>query len=115
MKLASWPTLDENVFVFGLLSPLFWYHVPLKENRMQGTIVANACILKTLSGADEAGIIRSLPLPNLSAVTRQAAKEYFDNSWTLYETLFAGLKGEEGFYRYVDMMLLLFNPTCSFQ
>jgi hypothetical protein len=50
-------------------------------------------------GADEAGIIRSLPLPNLSEVTRQAAKEYFDNSWTLYETLFAGLKGEEGFYR----------------
>jgi 5-histidylcysteine sulfoxide synthase/putative 4-mercaptohistidine N1-methyltranferase len=27
------------------------------------------------------------------------ALEYFNNSWTLYETLFAGLKGEEGFYR----------------
>lgn len=52
------------------------------------------------AGVDE-DVIRSLPLPNLSAVTRQAAKEYFDNSWTLYETLFAGLKGEEGFYRYV--------------
>lgn len=54
------------------------------------------------AGVDDAGanaIVRSLPLPNLSAVTRQAAKEYFDNSWTLYETLFAGLKGEEGFYR----------------
>jgi 5-histidylcysteine sulfoxide synthase/putative 4-mercaptohistidine N1-methyltranferase len=50
-------------------------------------------------GADQAGTIRSLSLPNLSAVTREAAKEYFDNSWTLYETLFAGLKGEEGFYR----------------
>ena len=55
-----------------------------------------------LLGAGEKGIIRSLPLPNLSAVTRQSAKEYFDNSWTLYETLFAGLKGEEGFYRYVE-------------
>lgn len=38
-------------------------------------------------------------MPNLSAVTRANAQEYFDNSWTLYETLFAGLKGEEGFYR----------------
>ena len=47
------------------------------------------------------GAIRSLALPNLSAVTRENAKEYFDNSWTLYETLFAGLNGEEGFYRYV--------------
>lgn len=44
-------------------------------------------------------MIRSLPLPNLSAVTRSNAMEYFDNSWTLFETLFAGLKGEEGFYR----------------
>lgn len=50
-------------------------------------------------GTDSQGIIRSLPLPNLSAVTRGNAKEYFDNSWTLYETLFAGLRGEEGFYR----------------
>jgi 5-histidylcysteine sulfoxide synthase len=50
-------------------------------------------------GADAQGVLRSLPLPNLSAVTRQSAKEYFDNSWTLYETLFAGLKGEEYFYR----------------
>jgi hypothetical protein len=45
------------------------------------------------------GKIRSLPLPNLSEVTRESAKEYFDNSWTLFETLFAGLRGEEGFYR----------------
>jgi hypothetical protein len=45
------------------------------------------------------GVIRSLALPNLSCVTRKAAREYFDNSWTLYETLFAGLKGEEGFFR----------------
>jgi hypothetical protein len=50
-------------------------------------------------GVDANGKIRSLPLPNLSEVTRQSAKEYFDNSWTLFETLFAGLRGEEGFYR----------------
>lgn len=50
-------------------------------------------------GVDDKGIIRSLPLPRLDAVTRQAAKDYFDNSWTLYETLFAGLNGEEYFYR----------------
>ena len=43
--------------------------------------------------------LRSLPLPNLSQVTRQAALEYFDNSWTLFEMLFAGLKGDEPFYR----------------
>lgn len=55
--------------------------------------------LLKFAGADTKGTIRSLALPNLDGVTRQAAKEYFDNSWTLYETLFAGLKGEEGFYR----------------
>ena len=45
------------------------------------------------------GALRSLPLPNLTAVTRQAARDYFDNSWTLFELLFAGLKGEEPFFR----------------
>ena len=50
-------------------------------------------------GSDANGTIRSLPLPKLDSVTRQAAKDYFDNSWTLYETLFAGLNGEEYFYR----------------
>eukprot|EP00934_Nitzschia_sp_Nitz4_P006520 Nitzschia sp. Nitz4//scaffold25_size161228//36694//39737//NITZ4_002420-RA/size161228-augustus-gene-0.124-mRNA-1//-1//CDS//3329544556//6510//frame0 len=50
-------------------------------------------------GTDVKGVIRSLPLPKLDAVTREAAKNYFDNSWTLYETLFAGLNGEEYFYR----------------
>ena len=32
-------------------------------------------------------------------MTRESAQEYFDNSWTLMETLFAGLNGEEPFYR----------------
>ncbi len=55
-------------------------------------------------GTDTKGALRSLPLPKLDAVTREAAKNYFDNSWTLYETLFAGLNGEEYFYRYVEYL-----------
>lgn len=35
----------------------------------------------------------------MNAVTRDSVKDYFDNSWTLFETLFAGLNGEEYFYR----------------
>jgi len=54
---------------------------------------------KICPGVDAKEIVRSLPLPRLDAVTRQAALEYFDNSWTLYETLFAGLNGEEYLYR----------------
>ncbi len=54
---------------------------------------------KICPGVDGKETIRSLPLPRLDAVTREAALEYFDNSWTLYETLFAGLNGEEYFYR----------------
>jgi 5-histidylcysteine sulfoxide synthase/putative 4-mercaptohistidine N1-methyltranferase len=54
---------------------------------------------KICPGVDGKEIIRSLPLPRLDAVTREAAMEYFDNSWTLYETLFAGLNGEEYLYR----------------
>lgn len=50
-------------------------------------------------GLDKDGTIRSLPFPNLNAVTRDSVKDYFDNSWTLFETLFAGLNGEEYFYR----------------
>lgn len=57
-------------------------------------------------GTDTKGAIRSLPLPKLDAVTREAAKNYFDNSWTLYETLFAGLNGEEYFYRYVEYLYI---------
>jgi len=50
-------------------------------------------------GVDDDGCIRSLPMPNLGSITRKGAQEYFDNSWTLVETLFAGFKGEEPFYR----------------
>ena len=51
------------------------------------------------SGTDEHGKIKSLPLPNLSAVTRESAQEYFDHSWTLMESRFTGLNREESFYR----------------
>ena len=50
-------------------------------------------------GVSKNGNISSLPLPNLTNVTRQTTQNYFDNSWTLLETMFAGLKGEKPFYR----------------
>jgi hypothetical protein len=56
-------------------------------------------ILGECPGVGSDGKLRSLPLPNLSKVTRQSTLEYFDNSWTLMETMFSGLKGEEPFYR----------------
>lgn len=66
-------------------------------------------------GSDENGVLRSLPLPNLSNVTRQGTKDYFDNSWTLFEMMFAGLKGEEPFYRYVNNRLFVcFQILCCF-
>ena len=71
-----------------------WLQGPRDEDEWFTGLKPSIC-----PGADSKGIIRSLPLPNLDGVTREAAQEYFDNSWSLYETLFAGLKGEEGFYR----------------
>ena len=66
-------------------------------------------------GSDEHGVLRSLPLPNLSNVTRQGTKDYFDNSWTLFEMMFAGLKGEDPFYRYVNNRLFVcFQILCCF-
>lgn len=44
-------------------------------------------------------VLRALPLPDLSRVTRQSALDYFDNAWTLSEVLFAGLQGEDAFMR----------------
>eukprot|EP00977_Amphora_coffeiformis_P006171 scaffold1328_cov162-Amphora_coffeaeformis.AAC.34 len=108
---------NDNAWLTGDREDKWW--TGIHPRQCPGTyfvaVVAILCVRRRLvsyprlcvllyAGADEAGIIRSLPLPNLSCVTRQAAKEYFDNSWTLYETLFAGLKGEEGFYRYVERL-----------
>lgn len=75
---------DNNEWLLGPRDPDEWF-TGLKPTLCPGT--------------DTKGVIRSLPLPKLDAVTREAAKDYFDNSWTLYETLFAGLNGEEYFYR----------------
>jgi len=50
-------------------------------------------------GVSAQGHITSLPLPHLQRVTRRQTQEYFDNSWTLSEALFAGFRGEEPFYR----------------
>lgn len=45
------------------------------------------------------GTLTALPLPNLATCTRREVQDYFDSGWTLTETLFAGLKGEEAFFR----------------
>ncbi|PKO84209.1 MAG: hypothetical protein CVU17_03320 [Betaproteobacteria bacterium HGW-Betaproteobacteria-11] len=50
-------------------------------------------------GMEATGTLTSLSLPNLATCTRQEVQDYFDNGWTLTEILFAGLKGEEAFFR----------------
>ncbi len=45
------------------------------------------------------GTLTSLPLPHLAACDRRQALNYFDNTWTFTELLFAGLQGEEAFFR----------------
>ena len=45
------------------------------------------------------GILTSLPMPNLNYCTRTDVLDYFDNTWTLTETLFSALRTEEAFYR----------------
>ncbi|PNW80150.1 hypothetical protein CHLRE_08g380000v5 [Chlamydomonas reinhardtii] len=46
-----------------------------------------------------AGVLRSLPLPNTRSFTRQSVLDYFDNSWTLTEVLFASLQTTDAFIR----------------
>jgi len=50
-------------------------------------------------GLQPDGALTSLPLPNLATCNRQQVSDYFDNTWTLTEVLFSGLKGEEAFFR----------------
>ncbi|HUM95900.1 MAG TPA: 5-histidylcysteine sulfoxide synthase [Candidatus Competibacter sp.] len=50
-------------------------------------------------GAQADGVLTSLPLPDLARCTRQQVLDYFDNTWTLTETLFSGLRSEEAFFR----------------
>ncbi|GLC40818.1 hypothetical protein PLESTB_000019400 [Pleodorina starrii] len=46
-----------------------------------------------------AGVLRSLPLPNTRSFTRQSVLDYFDNTWTLTEVLFAALQTTDAFIR----------------
>lgn len=50
-------------------------------------------------GFQQEGVLTSLPLLNVAVCTRQQVLDYFDNSWTLTELLFASLQGEEAFFR----------------
>lgn len=47
----------------------------------------------------KAGVLRSLPMPSTHNYTRQALLDYFDNTWTLTEVLFASLQGYDAFVR----------------
>ncbi|MGE3758601.1 MAG: 5-histidylcysteine sulfoxide synthase, partial [Pseudobdellovibrionaceae bacterium] len=47
----------------------------------------------------ETRTLHALPLLNLEIATRQDILDYFNNSWTLTELLFLGLKNEEAFIR----------------
>jgi len=44
------------------------------------------------------GWLSSLPLPNLQTVTRKQTLDYFNNTWTLTELLFSGIKGDMPMY-----------------
>ncbi len=44
------------------------------------------------------GTLTSLPLPCLENCTKKALLDYFDNTWTLTESLFTCFRSEEGFY-----------------
>lgn len=51
-------------------------------------------------GVNDLGILMSLPLPDLTKTDQESLLDYFDNTWTLTETLFAGLlHSPEAFYR----------------
>ena len=44
------------------------------------------------------GVLHSLPLPCLDNCTKGALLEYFDNTWTLTESLFTCFRSDDGFY-----------------
>jgi len=71
----------------------------LASERSLDWYTGKAPIAGLCPGVAADGTIHSLPMPNLGKVTRKQAQDYFDNSWTISEVLFAGFKGEEPFYR----------------
>lgn len=72
------------------------------------------------TGPPRPAVASSLPYPDLTKMTRSDMKAYFDNSWALTEELFAGLQGEEPFFRppYHDLRhpLIFYyaHPACFF-
>ena len=68
----------------------------LEPSRADGIVAAEP---GRCPGVGDDGRISSLPLPDLSKCDRTAVLDYFDNSWALTETLFAGLQTTEAFYR----------------
>jgi 5-histidylcysteine sulfoxide synthase/putative 4-mercaptohistidine N1-methyltranferase len=50
-------------------------------------------------GTTPQGKIYGLAAPNITTLTRQQLRDYFDNSWTATEVLFSSLQGEEPFFR----------------
>lgn len=50
------------------------------------------------TGKKPTGTVHSLPLPDLSNISRDQLLAYFDNTWTITETLYSGLAKEEAFY-----------------
>ncbi len=71
----------------------------LSVPRGQDWWTGKAPVHNVCPGVDEQGVIHSLPIPNLTNPGRQELLDYFDNSWTLSEVVFASLVGEEGFFR----------------
>lgn len=45
------------------------------------------------------GKLYSLPILNLATCTREEVRDYFNNGWTLTETMFSSLVSDEAFYR----------------
>lgn len=50
------------------------------------------------TGHEPAGVMTSLAMPDLRTCSRQDVLDYFDNTWTLTEVLFASLQGEAAFF-----------------
>jgi 5-histidylcysteine sulfoxide synthase/putative 4-mercaptohistidine N1-methyltranferase len=56
-------------------------------------------VLGACPGVDADGVLHGLPIPDWRRATRDDVLAYFENGWTITETLFAGLVGEEAFVR----------------
>ena len=70
-----------------------WLNGPREDSWWTGKLPRDC------EGHDAHGVLRPLAAPSLANVDRATAMAYFDNTWTMFETLFAGMDGEEGFFR----------------